>query len=76
MSQDIAAWLAGAQVIHLQPDDVVVVRVPAGDMITAALGAAVQEAFAPRRVAIVGPEVGIEVAGWCPYFPYCYAKRE
>lgn len=73
MSQTAADALAGAQVIHLQPDDVVVVRVPASNMITAALGAAVQEAFAPRRIAIIGPDVGIEVAGWCPY---CYATRE
>lgn len=73
MSQDIADVLAGAQVIHLQPDDVVVVRVPASNMITAALGAAVQEAFAPRRVAIIGAGVGIETTGRCPY---CYATRE
>jgi hypothetical protein len=73
MSQGIAVALAAAQVIHLQPDDVVVVRVPASNMITAVLGAAVQEAFAPRRVFVLGPEVGIETTGRCPH---CYATRE
>jgi hypothetical protein len=56
--------LADAQVIHLRPDDIVVVRMP--HPISPEQAKAVQRAFEGRRVVVLDAGVEFGVTSWVP----------